>query len=345
MANLINLGENQQKDNYFAKLRKSTQSSHLNFLLGSGCSLPGMKSLGNIEKVYTDHAEKGQVDTANKLLFEFLEPFLMEASEWKDVTKSDIKDTLKNYQFFLENVAHLLTERKNGLLQKRATIFTTNYDLFIEGAFEDISTQIYLIDGFKRSPGLTNSFKFSPSEFFNTLYNDGNLYNYKVEIPSINLIKLHGSINWKVNQGKIINSVEHLGELKAEHKKLLASGDISGMAEFNQKISVVLPRKEKFKDTLFDQNYYDLLRLYANELDKENTLLIVNGFSFADEHVYEITKRALKNPTLLLNIFCFNKTDKDNFAKMFSSNKNVDVVFDEGKNFSFNDFAKSIGGI
>lgn len=345
MANLINLGDIQQKDGYITKLRKSIQSSNLNFLLGSGCSLPGIKALGNIEKAYTEEVEKGQNDAANKLLFEVLKPFLMEPSEWKDTSKTATKDTLKNYQSFLENVSHLLTERKNGLLQKRATIFTTNYDLYIEGAFEDIDTQIHLIDGFKRSPGLANSFKFLPSEFFNTLYNDGNLYNYKVEIPSINLIKLHGSMNWKIYRENITISVEHLGQLKAEHEKLLASGDVAGMAEFNKKISVVLPRKEKFKDTLLDQNYYDLLRLYANELDKENTLLFVNGFSFADEHICEITKRALKNPTLLLVIFSFNKSDKDNFERIFSSNKNVDVVFNAAKDFKFSEFAEIIGGI
>ncbi len=345
MANLINLGNGQQKDGFIVKLTKSIQSSHVNFLLGSGCSLPGIKTLGNIEKAYTDYIENNQQDLANKLLFEFLRAFLMEPSEWKDISKPDTKETLANYKHFLENVSHLLTKRKNGLLQKRATIFTTNYDLFIEGAFEDINTQIHLIDGFKRSPGLANSFKFSPSEFFNTLYNDGNLYNYKVEIPTINLIKLHGSMNWKVNQENIINSVEHFGKLKIKHEELLKSGDVVGMAEFNKKISVVLPRKEKFKDTLLDQNYYDLLRLYANELDKENTLLIVNGFSFADEHICEITKRALKNPTLLLVIFSFNKSDKDNFERIFFSNKNVDVVFDENKSFQFNEFAQIIGGI
>lgn len=345
MANLINFGDSSQKEGYVSKLRKSIQSSNLNFLLGSGCSLPGIKALGDIEKTYTEEIEKGQNDTANKLLFEFLKPFLMEPSEWKDTLKPDIKATLNNYQSFLENVSHLLTERKNGLLQKRATIFTTNYDLFIEGAFEDINTQIHLIDGFKRSPGLANSFKFLPSEFFNTLYNDGNLYNYKVEIPSINLIKLHGSMNWKIYQDNIVISVEHFEQLKAEHDKLLSSGDVAGMAEFNKKIPVVLPRKEKFKDTLLDQNYYDLLRLYANELDKENTLLIVNGFSFADEHICEITKRALKNPTLLLVIFSFNKKDKESFEKIFFSNKNVDVVFDDTEDLPFNEFARIIGGI
>ena len=57
---------------------------------------------------------------------------------------------------------------------------------------------------------------------------------------------------------------------------------------------MILPKKDKFKETLLNRVYYDMLRIYANELDKENTLLITNGFSFDDEHILDITKRALK---------------------------------------------------
>ena len=42
----------------------------------------------------------------------------------------------------------------------------------------------------------------SISNFFNVLYSTGNLYNYQVEIPAINLIKLHGSLNWETKDEK-----------------------------------------------------------------------------------------------------------------------------------------------
>ena len=46
-------------------------------------------------------------------------------------------------------------------------------------------------------------------------------------------------------------------------------------------INRVFSLSNSFEQTILDQTYYDLLRIYTNELDKENTLLIAEGFSFA----------------------------------------------------------------
>lgn len=59
---------------------------------------------------------------------------------------------------------------------------------------------------------------------------------------------------------------------------------------------LVLPRKDKFRETLLENVYYDLLRTYSNELDKEGSLLIVFGFSFADEHIESLTKKRYETP-------------------------------------------------
>ncbi|MGH2509214.1 MAG: SIR2 family protein, partial [Ktedonobacteraceae bacterium] len=90
--------------------------------------------------------------------------------------------------------------------------------------------------------------------------------------------------------------------------------------------AVVLPQAAKFRETLMDRTYYDLLRIYANSLDRENTVLITFGFSFGDEHIRDITMRALKNPTLRLMIFAFNSAARDSFAKMFQQYSNVEIV-------------------
>ena len=129
-----------------------------------------------------------------------------------------------------------------------------------------------------------------------------------------------------------------MDELLAEHREISKKNKPEELKKFNNKFSIVLPKKEKFKNTLLNQTYYDLLRLYANELDKENTLLIVEGFSFADEHILEITKRALRNPTLALVIFCYTKDDSDRYYEMFSTYNNVDIVYAETENISFVEF-------
>ena len=75
-----------------------------------------------------------------------------------------------------------------------------------------------------------------------------------------------------------------------------------------------------------DSTYYELLRIYANELDREGTLLVSFGFSFGDSHILDITKRALKNPTLKLVAFAFSDADRETFLKRFDGCNNVDII-------------------
>ena len=65
-------------------------------------------------------------------------------------------------------------------------------------------------------------------------------------------------------------------------------------------------KKNKFKNTLYQEFYYQNLRQLSYELEKQNSILIVFGFSFADEHIAEIIKRACNNPTLNIYIFCWD---------------------------------------
>jgi hypothetical protein len=304
-----------------------------------------MPSLQNIETDYQKFVEDGKLDEADHLLFGFLKPFVLTPQEWIDVSQPDFQTALHNYQCFLQNITRILVKRKNPLISKRATIFTTNYDLLIEGAYETVGEQFNLVDGFKRGPGLSGAFRFSPSEFFTTHFNDGNLYGYKVEIPTVNLVKLHGSINWKLNSGEVVFSVDHLVDFKTEYQRLSKNGNTSELSKFNDGFSIILPRREKFRDTVLYPTYYALLRNFLNELNRENTSLIVNGFSFADEHILNLTKQALQNPTLQLTLFSYDKGDRDKFEKMFVAFNNVDVIYSDTTNLPFAKFNEIISGL
>ena len=73
-----------------------------------------------------------------------------------------------------------------------------------------------------------------------------------------------------------------------------------------------------------NSNYYDQIRMFANELERQNTLLIAFGFSFADEHILQIIGRALvSNPTLTLLVFPYCEDDLNNFSEIFRFNNNV----------------------
>jgi len=335
MANIVNIEADKEK--FITNLQKGIQSANLNFIIGSGCSFPAIKTLGTIEKDIQSLLEENKMEEAEKKTFEFLKPFVDSTKQLIEPKKlnEEHKTTLNNYSSFIETIAKILFERKSNILHKQATVFTTNYDLFIEKVSENLTNQIIINDGFQRNSTLNQCFSFSASNFFNILYSTGNLYNYQVEIPAINLIKLHGSLNWEIKDDKIVNSFDFLE--KANELKEETNPD--KIREFNTLFSLILPKKDKFKETLLNQVYYDLLRLYANQLDKENTLLIADGFSFNDEHILEITKRALKNPTLKLVIFCW-ENDPKAYEDKFSKFNNVDIIYSENENIDFVKFNK-----
>ncbi len=188
MARLIDIDA--KKDSFVADLRKAVQSARLNFLIGAGCSCPAISPLGDVETQVQELFDQGKPEEAETLIFGFLRPFL-------DSSCKMVNATLENYRTFLAIVSRILFKNTNNILPKQANIFSTNYDLFVEKALEDVRGGVRLADGFTRGPLITGAFPFSISEFFNSTYNNGHSYNYRVEIPTLNLVKLHGSLSWE----------------------------------------------------------------------------------------------------------------------------------------------------
>lgn len=103
--------------------------------------------------------------------------------------------------------------------------------------------------------------------------------------------------------------------------------------DFNKydELMIVNPTNKKFEDTVLNKYYYDLLRIYSNELEKENSILFVMGFSFADQHIRSLTMQvANSNPTLIIYIFCYESTSNDiyeNDIKSNAKNKNIEILY------------------
>ena len=335
MLKETDINEDDALNNFSNSFRKSLQSANINFLIGSGCSCPYIPALGDIEQQITKEYKEGNTAKANKLLITFLTPFIKFLNSIKDSNFDiDFSSTLNDYVSFIGNIGKLLFHRKNNILHKQASIFSTNYDLFIELAYENYTENLILCDGFKRTPSVNRKSYFSISEYFNTVYNIGNIYNYQVEIPSINLIKLHGSLNWNTDSNKIFSSIEYTDKVN----DLLKSTKPEDIDKLIDSFSIVLPKKDKFKETIINQTYYDLLRVFANELDKENTLLISEGFSFADEHIQEVVKRSLRNPTLKLIIFCYEISNLETYKSIFDNFNNVEIIYSSKAKIKFNRF-------
>ncbi|MBR1403367.1 MAG: SIR2 family protein [Treponema sp.] len=327
----FDIGDKTINENLVKNIKKIFSSSNINFLIGSGCSRPALQPLGDVEANIQALFEAGNDTEAREELAKFAYPIIENSSILTSKTaflSADDFITIDNYSTFLRSISDILQHRSSGILTKRANIFTTNYDLYIEKASEYLSPSTCFNDGFSRNSSVFMRYKYSPNTFFHSVYNNGNLYNYQVQLPYINLIKIHGSSNWIVENGEIYQSTEYFDSAKNAYKT-------SQYDDFLKYIPFVLPTKDKFSETTLKQIYYDLLRIYSNELDKENTILIAIGFSFADEHILELTKRALRNPTLKLIVFCYDEDGKDKLEEIFKQFQNVNLVYSSTTSLDF----------
>lgn len=337
------------------------QDCNISFLIGSGLSVPFMKTLGGIEtwltgleenkeisdelkkyikaslyKSYFDVAMRGNLEVEK--LFQKNKYYCSESN-----TAINLIETYESYKNFFKTINQILYERRSNTVNKQVNIFTTNIDVFCEKVIEDLG--LHFNDGFN---GIFRK-QFQLSNFKKSFYQKSLHYDNMAEIPVFNLLKIHGSVTWKLKDGIIeFAGLDTLQSVisKIEEKELL--GDLLEIIEINNKkweetetditieeiieiakkqgsipsiddfikvyeqLQVINPTKDKFRDTTFNKTYYEMLRLYANELEKENSVLFVMGFSMADEHIRDITFRAIKsNPTLKVFICSYTTEAKD----------------------------------
>jgi hypothetical protein len=323
MARTFSIKSNQSECD--ATLTKALQSGHINFLLGSGASLPAIAAAGDIEITLNKLLEKPDSKGFEETKHKFLEQ--LQASTNALIANSGDKSneaTLEQYRQFLSALSRILDERKTELLPKQITIFTTNYDLFVERAAEGM-LNLRLNDGFSRNPAICESYAFQPEHYFDVTFKTGTLFKYKFPIPTVNLIKLHGSLSWRLSNDVLTYSAKQRAIPKPDSATLAKDS-----AEFADSFCLVLPTKEKFYETLLMRVYYDLLRIFANALEVENTVLISFGFSFKDEHIADIVIRALKNPTLLVLIVSSDEGSVASYREQFQRYNNVVILHPEG---------------
>ena len=332
MADVIILKE-KSNDKLIGVLTKALQSGNINLLLGSGASMPAIGVAGKIETRANSLFSRGKDGVAKKMLAELLNAVNDPMNKLIKNNCADIADTISNYERLVETLECLLVKRRSNILRRQINIFTTNYDLFIEAAVEKRRALI-LNDGFDRQASINSQVKFHSGSFFDSVFHRGPVHGYTSEIPSINLIKMHGSISWKNVKDDIYYDVKRRNILTDDQLK-----DTSIIDKYLDNHCLILPHKGKFRETVKERVYYDLMRIYSNELDRENALLIVFGFSFNDEHIFDITQRALKNPALLIVIFAYDTVTMKALSEKFKAYHNVIIAVPSDKeNIGFSKF-------
>lgn len=339
----------------YDQLKKIIESCHLNFLIGSGASQPYLATLGNIEQDLTEVSmlPDGPIKTAmdaslkNKYFLTCIKGNAKITTDDKDDKLVATKDT---YRSFLTALYTVLLKRRTNLVSKQVNLFTTNMDLFIEYTLE--ANKIEYNDGF--SGRMTP--KFGTSNFHNIIHKVSPHYENQSEIPLMNVFKLHGSVNWRLSDDsesilydsdfKTISEIDSLtledkylvsNEKEFEKKKIKDVAIHEKFIAAYNKLVMINPTKEKFKITTKDLTFYELLRMYSNHLERENSVLFVIGFSFADEHIREITKRVAKsNPTLLIVIYCYSKSSRTAIEeKIGTGYPNVIFIADEAEKIKY----------
>ena len=355
---------------------------NINFLIGSGASfgvIPTLSSnykndenkelsIEEILELYTNKEDNLQNIIYLYYYHEILKKGYLEISEESTELKEKYEEVFKNYQKLLENLINLL-QRESYQKEKRINIFTTNYDLFFEKVADSLvgKYEFYFNDG--SSGNITK--KLSMKNYHKKIYHTGIFDNFDREIPIINLFKLHGSVSWKYVNDKnnkpyeikveyfetegnypenLIKEVSN-GEIENAKEAIKNNEDLKNKIEkvkneLFEKFALIFPEKNKFENILYQEFYYQNLRQLSYELEKQNSVLIVFGFSFADEHIAEIIKRACNNPTLNIYIFCYKKNTREEIlAKLnlekFPSNIKIILPEDNG-NIDFNIFLEKM---
>ena len=355
---------------------------NINFLIGSGASFGVIPTLSSnyindkneklsIEEILEENKDDENLQNIIYLWYyhKILKIGYLEIPKENTKLIEKYKEVFKNYQKFLENLIKLL-QRENYQKEKRINIFTTNYDLFFEKVADCLvgKYEFYFNDG--SSGNITK--KLSMKNYHKKIYHTGIFDNFDREIPIINLFKLHGSVSWKYindknNKPREIkveyfednytkypeNLIEKVSneEIDREKKEIENNKDLKEKIknvknELFEKFALIFPEKNKFKNTLYQEFYYQNLRQLSYELEKQNSILIVFGFSFGDEHIAEIVKRACNNPTLNIYIFCYSLNTENeilNNLKLEEFPNNIKTILpeDNGK-IDFNIFLKKL---
>jgi hypothetical protein len=345
--------------------------ARVNFLIGSGFSKPFLETLGDLEDIQT-HLSRLSMEPADKLLLTGYLLWIYFCNCMYAMVDVQAEELVEQRRF--ANLMYaLMNERSTPVLSKQINIFTTNYDPILELVF-DANRNIAYNDGFE---GRINPY-FSSSNFSKLIYRQAIFSNNKVEVPVVNILKMHGSLTWdripetdnigycdyreklhrfyeenhKTFDQEIVDTMNYIldnkenksiPELTEDLAKAALKSTAHGRMEdflknYTEQLQIVNPTKEKFDTTIMNIAYHELIRIFSNELEKENSVLLVYGFSFKDEHILEITKRSIVNPTLQIYIFCYDDISAEEMMRHFqvAKNHNIFLVRMENEEFQLN---------
>ena len=232
----------------------------------------------------------------------------------KEREQGNLLETRSKYIFHEKFVKALL---QRSLNLRRANIFTANYDLAFEYAFDKLG--VHYIDGFV---GFHKRF-FKPETFEYDFFYPGSTTSGKVQRIEkvVRYFKLHGSLSWISSESRDANNLYGIEEKSLE---LISTLDKKGEV-------IIYPSAVKKSYTL-DLPYSELFRRFASTITQSQSVLVTIGYSFADDHFNDIIYQALSNPTFTLIIVDYAGT-RNEYIRTLKELNDPRIIILEGEFF------------
>ena len=262
------------------------------------------------------------ITALKKSLFTICDVHGRETSEkdLKRIREKGLEEEFKrNKYLFHEKFLKSLMQRPLNL--QRANIFTSNYDLAFEYAFDNLGVKY--IDGFS---GFHHRY-FKPETFNYDIFYPGSTTAGKVQRIEkvVRYFKLHGSISWINDNQHTPSNIYGIEEMPIELIKMKAKEDNDSLYGN----LMIYPTAVKKSYTL-DLPYSELFRHFAHCISQPQSVLFTVGYSFYDEHFNDIIYQALSNPTFTLVIIDFNGCGKSAEIKRLKDLNDPRIIIIEG---------------
>lgn len=213
------------------------------------------------------------------------------------------ESVVTHYQRFYQS----LTTRSRGLAPP--WVFTTNYDLFNERAMDR--------SGIPYSNGFSGTVerRFNPASYRFALAEQLDITSRRWAAVDgfVHFCKLHGSVNWTEEE-------KGLFPIRESHTPLDPSTDRV----------MIYPTPSK-QTASFGSPYSDMFREFQRQVVQDQSVLIIMGYSFGDEHVNNIIFQGLTLPSFRLIAFIDPETNDITRELAALGDPRVWFVWGEGK--------------
>ncbi|HRO41715.1 MAG TPA: SIR2 family protein [Flavipsychrobacter sp.] len=274
---------------------------------------PDMLDFKNIEEL---------IRVIKKALFELCD---LDTLPLSNKISEDVKNILsKNRYHFHERFVKKILQRPLNL--RRVNLFTTNYDLAFEYAFDNLGVKY--LDGFSGF----NKRTFKPESFDYDIFYPGSTTQGKVHRIEkvLKYYKLHGSLTW-ISEKPEPQNIYGIKEYPIDYirsKKGIDDGIFGGL--------MIYPSATKKTYTL-EYPYSELFRQFANAIVQQQSVLITYGYSFADEHINDIIYQSLSIPSFTLIVIDYfgagaNDKPNENIRKLLELD-DPRIIIIQGENY------------